>query len=97
MTQLLNSSVMTAAEATTKVQSIDLAMVRIKLADPDEGNGWSKPQPDAAIAEYVGPPNQRRTKSCVRPNCHQPDKRTACQARAFNNAARRAGCAFTWQ
>ena len=34
------------------ISSLDLSLVKMKLMDPDEGQGWSKEQCDAAEKEY---------------------------------------------
>lgn len=40
------------SEALERVASIDLRMVRLKLADPEEGKGWTQEQLDAVEREY---------------------------------------------
>ena len=43
---------LTADEALARVHTIDLSMIRMKLADPLEGKGWSNDQLDLAEREY---------------------------------------------
>lgn len=52
MTNILNIQETTSAEALSHLDSIDLSMVRLKLADPHEGQGWSQEQLDLAEREY---------------------------------------------
>jgi hypothetical protein len=42
----------TPTEALRRVETIDLSMIRMKLADPDEGKGWTGDQLDLAEREY---------------------------------------------
>lgn len=44
--------VMSADEAMRRLQVLDLEMVRQKLADPEEGKGWSAEELDLAEREY---------------------------------------------
>ena len=43
---------MSAEEAFNRLECIDLTMVRKKLADPEEGKGWSAAELDLAEREY---------------------------------------------
>jgi hypothetical protein len=43
---------LTAEEALARVDTIDLSMIRMKLADPHEGKGWSDKELDVAEREY---------------------------------------------
>jgi len=52
MTNILHIQETTSAEALAHLDSIDLSMVRLKLADPHEGKGWSQEQLDLAEREY---------------------------------------------
>lgn len=40
------------SEALERVSAIDLGMVRLKLADPEEGKGWAEDHLDAVEREY---------------------------------------------
>ncbi|MFL6136687.1 MAG: glycine-rich domain-containing protein [Frankiaceae bacterium] len=43
---------LTAAQALEYLSTLDLTMIRLKLADPEEGQGWSIEQLDLAEREY---------------------------------------------
>lgn len=43
---------MAVEDAMSKLDAIDLSMVRMKLADPEEGKGWTDAQLDLAEREY---------------------------------------------
>lgn len=43
---------MSPAEALQRLADLDLAMIRMKLADPDEGKGWDPARLDTAEREY---------------------------------------------
>ncbi|WP_375477537.1 glycine-rich domain-containing protein [uncultured Jatrophihabitans sp.] len=53
MTQLATDAAsMSAADAMRRLDQVDLSMIRMKLADPNEGKGWSFDQLDRAEREY---------------------------------------------
>lgn len=53
MTQVINEApVMSADDALTRLGAIDLTMIRLKLADPLEGQGWNEGELELAEREY---------------------------------------------
>ena len=52
MTSTIDSPVPTALDAMRQLEELDLTMVRMNLADPEEGEGWDAAQLDLAEQEY---------------------------------------------
>lgn len=47
-----SGTAMTLASAEARLAELDLSMIRMKIADPIEGKGWSEAQLDVAEQEY---------------------------------------------